>query len=83
MKNLKTYNGWKNYETWNVMLWLNNTENLYFAMVDIVNECETKITYKEVIELLGLAEERTGDRVQFLDKDLDYKALNEAIREVA
>jgi len=83
MKNFNQYNGWKNYETWNVMLWLNNTENLYFSMVDIINECEATITYKEVIELLGLAEEKTGDRVQFLDKNLDYKALNEAIREVA
>jgi len=24
-----SYNGWENYETWNVALWINNTESLY------------------------------------------------------
>ena len=25
----KTYNGWKNYETWNVVLWLFNDESIH------------------------------------------------------
>lgn len=25
----KTFNGWSNYETWNVALWLQNDETLY------------------------------------------------------
>ena len=24
-----TYNGWKNYETWNVALWMQNDEGFY------------------------------------------------------
>ena len=24
-----TYNGWKNYETWNVKLWLDNEQGTY------------------------------------------------------
>jgi hypothetical protein len=31
---LPEYNGWKNYATWNVMLWLNNDEPSYRAMQD-------------------------------------------------
>jgi hypothetical protein len=33
MKN-KRYNGWANYETWNVPLWIGNEEPLYRAMLD-------------------------------------------------
>ena len=29
----ETYNGWKNYETWNVNLWLANDEPMYRATV--------------------------------------------------
>lgn len=30
------YNGWKNYETWNVALWLGNDEGLYNQARDFV-----------------------------------------------
>jgi hypothetical protein len=30
------YNGWKNYPTWAVNLWLSNTEGLYRATQDLV-----------------------------------------------
>ena len=28
----KTYNGWKNYQTWNIMLWVNNDEGISTMM---------------------------------------------------
>lgn len=29
-----TYNGWKNYETWNVPLWIDNSEPMYRARIE-------------------------------------------------
>jgi hypothetical protein len=48
-----SYNGWNNYETWNVALWINNTEGLYHmaqdcgdyeTLVDQLRECNVKQT---------------------------------------
>jgi hypothetical protein len=33
----ETYNGWKNYPTWNVALWLDNDEGLYNATRETVS----------------------------------------------
>lgn len=37
-----TYNGWKNYPTWAVNLWLSNDEGLYNATREIVSEIATE-----------------------------------------
>ena len=33
-----TYNGWTNYETWNVALWIGNDEGLYRCQQEIVEQ---------------------------------------------
>lgn len=78
----KTYNGWKNYATWNVMLWINNEEGLYRSSVRYADENST-VTYLGFIEYMGLEGLQTRDGVQWDDESLDYTALDKAIRENA
>jgi hypothetical protein len=33
-----SYNGWKNYETWAVKLWLDNDESLYHTAMNLVED---------------------------------------------
>ena len=33
-----TYNGWKNYETWNVKLWIDNEEGSYRYWEEVAGE---------------------------------------------
>lgn len=45
----KTYNGWTNYETWNVKLWMDNDEGSYRywqdAAQDVYDEAEADDTF--------------------------------------
>jgi len=76
------YFGWTNRETWNVMLWINGTENLYFGVVDILRNITYTPTYREVIYILNLEDSQTGDGVCYLDSQLNYEELNQAISEM-
>ena len=76
------YLGWTNRETWNVMLWINNTENLYFGVVDILKNTTYTPTYREVIYMLNLEYSQTGDGVSYLDNTLNYEELNQSISEM-
>jgi hypothetical protein len=61
------YNGWENYETWNVALWINNTENLYH----LAAACGD---YQSFLELVGNA--TTGDGVRFNDPAVNVIQIN-------
>jgi hypothetical protein len=67
-----TYNGWKNWATWNVSLWLGNDENLYGIARKFVN-------YKDLAEHLRLSYGLTGtpDGARYDDSELDTYALDE------
>lgn len=74
------YNGWKNYETWNVNLWLCNDEGLYGLVVNYGKE----VTYRDFAEIyLSQISDKTPDGVAWLDESLDFDALDEVLEEMA
>jgi hypothetical protein len=62
-----SYNGWENYETWNVALWINNTQNLYNLAMEAGD-------YETFLELVGNA--CTGDGVKFNDHRVNVIQIN-------
>lgn len=44
----KTYNGWTNYETWNVALWIGNEEGSYRYWQAVTQECYDEATAPSV-----------------------------------
>ena len=41
---MTTYNGWTNYETWNVPLWIDNEYGLYQAKMEFLAELSGPVT---------------------------------------
>ena len=66
-----TYNGWTNYETWNIALWINNDQDLY----NLAAECGD---YQTLVNVLyndsGVKE--TPDGVKFNDPKVNVVQLN-------
>ena len=71
-----TYNGWTNYETWNVALWINNDEGLYHlaqaagdyqTFKDALEGCITDDTYQ------------TLDGVKWDDPKVNIIEINEDV----
>ncbi len=79
----ESYNGWKNYETWNVALWIGNDEFFY----DLARRCQTYSKFLESIrgefaqKAMGLGPQ-TPDGVAWNDSGLDIEALDEMIGEL-
>ena len=73
----QSYNGWTNYETWNVALWLGNDENLY-ELARMYREHGYKSLSHMLIELT-LA---TPDGVKWDDDSLNIIELNEMLCEL-
>lgn len=78
------YNGWHNYQTWNVALWLQNSYDLYHVAVAFMKAHPTsRKPYSSFIRYLGMENDFTGDHIKWLSSRLCYSELNAMMRELA
>jgi hypothetical protein len=75
-----TYQGWANYETWNVSLWINNDEGLYNLACDCVNNGETYGDFVKYLKECDITS--TPDGVDYEYTYLDGIELNEMMSEL-
>ncbi len=73
---MSEYNGWKNYETWNVALWIDNDEGLYNMALD----CNDYNQFADLMRDCDSSE--TPDKVAWNDSGLDIPRLDEMITEL-
>lgn len=72
-----TYNGWTNYSTWNVALWLQNDEGLYNLALDYKEH-----GYNALAEFLSEIIPSTPDGVSYTSSDLNICELNDMLEEL-
>lgn len=73
----ETFNGWTNYETWNVSLWIQNDEDLYNLAKEYSNyDALVEVLYSE----FGVRE--TADWVKFNDPKINRIEMNEMLQDM-
>lgn len=77
-----TYEGWKNYQTWNVSLWINNDYGLYIAACEFMKKnANSRNPYRMFIKAEGLEGLTTPDKIKWNGTKLAYSELNEMMQE--
>ena len=87
---MSEYNGYKNYNTWNIVLWLQNDENAYQCLMQQV-KIHQKFNYfwnsvlakKTALEIMRFCfnKPETPDGVKVSSKDIDWKQVSDALNE--
>ena len=79
----QTFNGWANYETWNVALWIQNDEYLYDLATEIVKHGGTELPYKVFIRCMKNDNKfATDDGVKWDDVNIDGIEVNDMMAEL-
>ena len=82
-----TYNGWHNYSTWNVALWIGNEYPIYKDAVNYVRQCERldeTVDYTQLADVIAIKYgSKTPDGVSWTDiSQLDTTELDEMLKEL-
>lgn len=74
-----TYNGYSNFETWNVALAISNDEGLY----NIARSCRrSNNPYRDFVDMMSdFGITSTYDGVRWDDPNVDIEEINDTIRE--
>ena len=72
------YNGWTNYETWNVALWIQNDWGWY----NLANEAGDYQTFVDCLEACSMNDATTGDGVKWNDPRVNVVELNEMFEDL-
>lgn len=78
---MEDFNGWKNWETWNVALWIGNDEGLY-SMAKEYRRKGYRAFVESLKELGGEISLQTPDGAAWNDSGLDIEALDEMLGEL-
>jgi hypothetical protein len=80
----ETVNGWTNYETWNVALWMQNDEFLYNTAKACVVYCAANETpYEKFIRcMMNCDHYMTGDGVKWDSAKINDLAINEMMKDL-
>jgi len=72
----ETYQGWANYETWNVALWIGNDYGLY-------NQARRSKNYQDLVNYLyECGSTETPDGVEWTDTKIDGIAINDMMKDL-
>ena len=86
-KDEQGYNGWRNWETWNVALWISNDMGLYSIAQNFKYEDDPYMEFKKwmLVEDRPTYEKQlcyqTPDGALYWDEVVDTSAINEMIKE--
>jgi hypothetical protein len=79
------YNGWKNYATWNVVLWLANDVNTRDAKIEFQKQDKRKAVkgaYRRFLNFyFGGSGYYTPDKICYRNRTLDYDRLDEWVKD--
>ena len=76
----QTYEGWKNYETWNCALWINNDYPLYISARLFMKDYRGAKPYRDWVRVAGLENQQTKDGCKWISDKLSYSELNDMMQ---